>query len=421
VNQYDMLQDVAELMVIGLVHEGASASDVFDLYISETDTETLAQKPPKFIRPEHHEIWAHVVRKNKHTNYGGAVNHFKRHLQKHGEVAASMMTREGYQRWYANLSEDAKGMHDLLKKHGFEHGYYHGGPPMEPKRYDDPIALGKTRGSRDPRVGFYQHDDAQGRVHRVSMDHKTGQWNLRRDEPKKHNQILAKGHEVGQLAGALRKHLGKVESKVKEGSEEHTIHNLMRIHGYTLDADDPNHSTEHGRYTFHKPGHSTIHWISANAGGGMTPHQPDRWQVRAFKSKGRDARGTGLANLAGHLNYKMVKGESKKIDELGTTPTPTVTTPSNSQKQRSAMKATMRGMESLMTRAADLLADDVERRPGESTDDILRRNKAVGRIKNSVRGIPRSGGSKAKLTSPGPDGSPVNPHSASHHDGNCNY
>ena len=57
---------------------------LFKLYrLCEADIETIARNPPTWVPREQHAIWADVVRRGKHTNYGGAVNHFKRSLAKH--------------------------------------------------------------------------------------------------------------------------------------------------------------------------------------------------------------------------------------------------------------------------------------------------------------------------------------------------
>jgi hypothetical protein len=40
---------------------------------AEITPEHLAKNPPKFIPPEHHELWSHLVLKKQHRTYGSAV------------------------------------------------------------------------------------------------------------------------------------------------------------------------------------------------------------------------------------------------------------------------------------------------------------------------------------------------------------
>lgn len=58
---------------------------------AEITPEHLAKNPPKFIPPEHHELWSHLVLKKQHRTYGSAVAHFKHHTKKWG-YALTLLT-----------------------------------------------------------------------------------------------------------------------------------------------------------------------------------------------------------------------------------------------------------------------------------------------------------------------------------------
>jgi len=58
---------------------------------AEITPEHLAKNPPKFIPPEHHELWSHLVLKKQHRTYGSAVSHFKHHTKKWG-YALTLLT-----------------------------------------------------------------------------------------------------------------------------------------------------------------------------------------------------------------------------------------------------------------------------------------------------------------------------------------
>ena len=57
------------------------------------DPNNIANNPPKFVQSHHHTIWKALVLKNKHTSYGAAVNHFKRHVFKHGTFGADKLAK----------------------------------------------------------------------------------------------------------------------------------------------------------------------------------------------------------------------------------------------------------------------------------------------------------------------------------------
>lgn len=69
-----------------------SYSESLDLS-EDHNHEDIASNPPKFVPTHHHEIWKGLVLRSKHTSYGAAVNHYKRHMFKHGSYAATKLAK----------------------------------------------------------------------------------------------------------------------------------------------------------------------------------------------------------------------------------------------------------------------------------------------------------------------------------------
>lgn len=94
---------------------------------AEITPEHLAKNPPKFIPPEHHELWSHLVLKKQHRTYGSAVAHFKHHTKKWG-YALTLLTMSVIDE-YDPLNEEYDGhldnIHKVLDDHAKKHNYKH--------------------------------------------------------------------------------------------------------------------------------------------------------------------------------------------------------------------------------------------------------------------------------------------------------